>query len=142
MNTFNFLPSTIRGDQFLAYKQPGAYMTDYRASSDNYSYLINKANKQGVMTSNQLRQYLQDNAQEFITSFARSSTEKFLNMKAPNGALNACSYADESVLYSGGKPMINNSGVPQKFPADCVSPSECVTSWLNTPLPQQGSHCN
>lgn len=141
MNTFNFLPATIKGEQFLAYKQPGAYMTDYRSSSDNYSYLINKANKDGVMTSNQLRQYLQNNAQEFISSFSRGTAEKFLNLKAPNGSLNACSYADESLLYSGGKQMVNDQGVPQKFPADCVAPGECSTSWLNTPLPQQGSRC-
>jgi hypothetical protein len=107
-----------------------------------YSYLINKANKEGVMTSNQLRQYLQDNAQEFINNFSNSTADKFLNLKAPNGSLNACSYAGESVLYSGGKPMVNDTGIPQKFPADCVAPSECVTSWLNTPLPQQGSHCS
>lgn len=142
MNTFNFLPATINGNQFLAYKQPGAYMTDYRSSSDMYSFLINKANKEGVMTSNQLRQYIQNNAENFITSFTNSTAEKFLNMKTPNGSLNACSYADESLIYSAGKPMVNDSGVPQKFSADCVSPEECRTSWLNTPLPQQGSHCS
>jgi hypothetical protein len=142
MNTFNFLPATINGNQFLAYKQSGAYMTDYRSSSDMYSYLINKANKEGVMTSNQLRQYLQNNAENFMNNFSNSTTEKFLNMKSPNGSLNACSYADQSTLYSGGKQMINNEGVPQTFPADCVSPGECTISWLNTPLPQQGSHCS
>ena len=141
MNNFNFVPSTINGKQFLAYKQPGSYMTDYRSSSDMYSYLIKNASDQGVMTGHQLRNYLQDNAESFITNFSTTTTNQFLNMQVP-GAPNTCSYSGENIIYSGGKELVDSNGLIQKFEKDCPLPGQnCVTNWINTPLPQQGSHC-
>ena len=142
MNTYNFVPSTVDSNQFIAYKQPGAYMTDYRPSSDNYAFLINSANKQGVMTSHQLRKYLQDNGETFMNNFMGDSYDQFINLKAPNGVGNACSGAEESIIYSGGNQLINSKGITQLFPKDCLGSGEyCSTNWVNTPLPQQGSHC-
>jgi hypothetical protein len=145
LNNFNFVPNTVDGNQFLAYKQSGAYMTDYRPSSDMYSFLVNKANSDGVMTGNQLRQYLQDNAESFIGDFMLTTGNQFINMKIP-GASNTCSTpyenTNESIIYSGGAQLVNNSNQVQKFAKDCPLPGEmCVARWNNTPLPQQGRYC-
>ena len=117
-------------------------MTDYRPSSDLYSYLINDASLNGqVRTGHQLRQYLQDNAGELSKRFLVSTAQQFINMSTP-GAPNTCSGAEQGVIYSGGKPLVNNLGNEQQFGSQCNVPGQsCMMIWNNTPLPQQGPHC-
>ena len=43
LNLYNFVPTTVDRNQFLSYKQPAYYMTDYRPNSDMYYYLVNDA---------------------------------------------------------------------------------------------------
>jgi len=143
MNNFNFVPSTLNGNQFLAYRQSGAYMTDYRPSSDNFAYLIRNANKEGVMTSNQLRQYLQDNGEKYMDNFKQATNKQFLNMKIAGSSPNTCTGEEESQIYSGGKLLINDKETVQIFPKDCPEPGEkCNFTWLNSPISQQGPHCS
>jgi len=143
MNNFNFVPSTINNDQFLAYRQSGAYMTDYRPSSDIYSYLIKNANNKGMLTGNKLRQYLQDNGEDFMDNFKNSTRKQFLNMKITGSSPNACTGAEESVIYNGGNLLINDKNTIQIFAKDCPEPGEkCNFNWLNSPIPQQGPYCS
>jgi len=141
LQTYNFVPTTVNGNQFLSYKQPAYYMTDYRNSSDLYSYLINNATGNGVTTGHELRQYLQDNAGEFIKKFLNTTATQFVNMQTP-GAPNTCTGSEPGVIYSGGKVLINNVGEEQQFNQQCNVPGQsCMMVWNNTPLPQQGPHC-
>jgi len=43
LQIYNNVPATVTGNQFLSYKQPAYYMTDYRPNSDMYYYLVNDA---------------------------------------------------------------------------------------------------
>ena len=142
LQNYNFVPTTVLGNQFLSYKQPAYYMTDYRPSSDLYSYLVNDASQNGeVRTGHQLRQYLQDNAGNLSKRFLMSTAEQFINMSTP-GAPNTCSGTEPGVIYSGGKPLVNDIGNEQSFGAQCNVPGQsCMMIWDNTPLPQQGPHC-
>jgi hypothetical protein len=116
-------------------------MTDFRNSSDTYSYLINDITGKGVTTGHQLRQYLQDNGVGIMNSFFRSNASQFLNMTTP-GAPNTCTGSEPGVIYSGGKPLVNTFGDEQEFAAQCTVPGQqCMMYWQNTPLPQQGPHC-
>jgi hypothetical protein len=141
LQTYNFVPTTVSGNQFLSYKQPGYYMTDYRNSSDLYSYLINNATGNGVTTGHELRQYLQDNANKFTQQFLKTTAVQFVNMQTP-GAPNTCTGSEPGVIYSGGSPLINGDGLEQSFNNQCDVPGQsCMMVWNNTPLPQQGPHC-
>ena len=140
LNNYNYIPTTVNGDQFLAYKQSGIYMTDYRSNADLYSYLIKQGVNNGVMTSHQLRQYLQDNSETYMNNFRMTTQNQFINMKIP-GAPNTCSDTPESVIINGGKPMVNDNGVYQMLEGDNC-PNTCTTQWLNTPIPQQSRYCS
>jgi hypothetical protein len=141
LQKYNFVPTTVSGNQFISYNQPGYYMTDYRNNSDTYSYLINNASENGVKTGHELRQYLQDNATKLTETFLNTTTQQFLNMQTL-GAPNTCSGAEEGVIYSGGTPLVNAIGEEQQFRKDCNVPGQtCAMIWNNTPLPQQGPHC-
>ena len=69
LQNYNFVPTTVNGNQFVSFRQSADYMTDYRNSSDLYSYLINDVTGKGVTTGHQLRQYLQDHGNEITNSF-------------------------------------------------------------------------
>ena len=141
LQTYNFVPTSVQGNQFLSYKQPGYYMTDYRPSSDLYSYLISDASGQGVLTGHELRQYLQDNAVSLSDKFTNTSTNQFLSMQTL-GAPNTCTGTEAGVIYSGGKPLVNSIGQEQGFGKQCNVPGQsCMMIWNNTPRPQQGPHC-
>ena len=141
LNLYNFIPTTVEGNQFLAFRQPAVYMTDYRNSSDLYSYLINDVTGKGVTTGHQLRQYLQDNGNAITENFFKSSASQFLGMSLA-GAPNTCSGSEPGVIYSGGKPLINSLGEEEQFGPQCNVPGQsCMMYWQNTPLPQQGPHC-
>ena len=141
LQRYNFVPTTVEGNQFVSFRQPGYYMTDYRNSSDLYSYLINDVTGKGVTTGHQLRQYLQDNGNQITNNFFKSTANQFLNMTTP-GAPNTCTGSEPGVIYSGGKALINNLGDEQQFEAQCNVPGQsCMMFWQNTPLPQQGPHC-
>jgi hypothetical protein len=141
LQKYNFVPTTVEGNQFVSFRQPGYYMTDYRNSSDLYSYLINDVTGQGVTTGHQLRQYLQDNGEQITNNFFRSTASQFLNMTTP-GAPNICTGSSPSSIYSGGKTLINNLGNEQRFEPECNAAGQsCMMLWENTPLPQQGPHC-
>jgi len=142
LQNYNFVPSTVTGNQFLSYKQPAYYMTDYRPNSDLYSYLINDASQNGeVRTGHQLRQYLQDHADQLSKRFLFSTADQFINMTTP-GAPNTCTGSEPGVIYSGGKPLVNAIGQEQMFTQQCNVPGQsCMMVWNNTPLPQQGPHC-
>lgn len=141
LQVYNFIPTTVEGNQFVSFRQPGYYMTDYRNSSDLYSYLINDVTGKGVTTGHQLRQYLQDNGNAITNNFFKSTASQFLNMTTP-GAPNTCTGSEAGVIYSGGKPLVNSLGNEQQFGAQCNVPGQsCMMFWQNTPLPQQGPHC-
>lgn len=142
LNNFNYVPTTIKGNQFLSYRQPGYYFTDFRPSSDYYSYLVNEASGKGVLTAHQLRQHLQDNGTAMLDRFVNTTSTQFTNMQTP-GAPNTCYGGnEEGVIYSGGKPLLNSLNVEQKFQKQCNVPGQsCLNIWNNTPLPQQGPHC-
>jgi hypothetical protein len=141
LQNYNFVPSTVYGNQFLSYKQPGYYMTDYRPSSDLYSYLVTESSGKGVLTGHELRQYLQDNANKIGSNLLNTSATQFLNMQTL-GAPNTCTGTEPGVIYSGGKPLVNNLGEEQEFGRQCNVPGQsCMMIWNNTPLPQQGPHC-
>jgi len=141
LQRYNFVPTTVEGNQFLSYNQPGYYMTDYRNSSDTYSYLINDVTGEGVTTGHQLRQYLQYNGTRITDSFFKNTARQFFNMTTP-GAPNTCTGSEPGVIYSGGKPLVNAIGGEQQFESQCNVPGQsCMMFWQNTPLPQQGPHC-
>lgn len=141
LQNYNFVPTTVDGNQFVSFKQPGYYMTDYRNSSDLYSYLINDVTGQGVTTGHQLRQYLQDNGLDIANKFLKTTASQFLNMTTP-GAPNTCTGSEPGIIYSGGKPLVNKLGNEQQFGSQCNVPGQsCMMFWQNTPLPQQGPHC-
>ena len=101
LQKYNFVPTTVDGNQFLSFNQPGYYMTDYRNSSDLYAYLITDVTGNGITTGHKLRQYLQDHGNEITNKFFRTSAEQFLNMETL-GAPNTCSGSEPGVNYSGG----------------------------------------
>ncbi len=140
LQNYNYLPTTIDGRQFTSYKQPGFYMTDYRNSSDSYAYLIREASGKGVLTNHQLRQYIQDNGTALMDRFSNTNAMQFLNLENA-GAPNTCSGAEEGILYSGGKPLVDTMGHQQMFPNPCGTGGVCVMPWDNTPMAQQGPHC-
>ena len=141
LQKYNYVPTTVEGNQFLSFRQPGAYMTDFRNSSDTYSYLINNVSPQGVTTGHNLRQYMQDNGQKITGDFLNTSAEQFVSMQL-QGAPNTCSGSEEGVIYSGGVPLVNDLKQEQKFNKQCNVPGQsCMMVWENTPLPQQGEHC-
>jgi hypothetical protein len=141
LQKYNYIPTTVEGNQFLSYRQPAYYMTDYRNSSDLYSYLIHDATGNGVTTGHQLRQYLQDNGSELANQFLYTTANQFVNMQTP-GAPNTCTGSEAGVIYSGGSPLVNDSNQVQQFPKQCTVPGQsCMMVWENTPLPQQGPHC-
>ena len=141
LQNYNFVPTSVEGNQFLSYRQPGYYMTDYRPSSDLYSYLVTESSGKGVLTGHELRQYLQDNAGDLSNRFLKTSAEQFLSMQTL-GAPNTCTGSEAGVIYSGGKPLVNSIGEEQMFNKQCNVPGQsCMMIWNNTPLPQQGPHC-
>ena len=141
LQNYNFVPTTVDGNQFLSYNQPGYYMTDYRNNTDTYSYLIKDANSKGVMSGHQLRQYMQDNGTEITDKFLKTATNQFLGMQLL-GAPNTCTGSEPGVIYSGGKPLVNTLGNEQSFGKQCNVPGQsCMMLWNNTPMPQQGPHC-
>ena len=116
-------------------------MTDYRPSSDMYSYLVKSASDTGVLTSHQLRQFLQDNAEDLTKRFNESTRQHFFGMQTP-GAPNTCDGSEPGVIYSGGKPLVNALGKQEQFDRQCNVPGQaCMMLWNNTPLPQQGPYC-
>ena len=138
---YNFVPTTVGGNQFISFRQPAAYMTDYRNNSDLYSYLINNVTGKGVTTGHQLRQHLQDNAGDIMSSFFKNNATQFKNLTLA-GAPNVCTGSQASVIYSGGHPLSNSSGQEQQFGGECTAAGQqCMMYWQNTPLPQQGPHC-
>jgi hypothetical protein len=138
---YNFVPTTVNGSQFVSFRQPGSYMTDYRNSSDLYSYLINDVTGKGVTTGHQLRQYLQDNASAIMSNFFKNNANQFLDLTLA-GAPNTCTGTEPGVIYSGGRPLVNSIGEEQQFGNQCNVPGQsCMMYWQNTPLPQQGPHC-
>ena len=141
LQNYNFVPTTVNGNQFLSFRQPGFYMTDYRNNSDLESYLMNNITGNGVTTGHKLRQYLQDHGNEITQGFFKTNAQQFLSMQTL-GAANTCTGSEPGVIYSGGKPLINNLGQEQQFGAQCNVPGQsCMMYWEDTPLPQQGPHC-
>ena len=141
LQNYNFVPTTVNGNQFLSFRQPGFYMTDYRNNSDLESYLMNNITGNGVTTGHKLRQYLQDHGNEITQGFFKTNAQQFLNMQTL-GAANPCTGSEPGVIYSGGKPLINTLGQEQQFGAQCNVPGQsCMMYWEDTPLPQQGPHC-
>jgi hypothetical protein len=141
LQQYNFIPTTVDQNQFLSFRQPAYYMTDYRPNSDLYSYLIHDASGKGVMTGHELRQYMQDNGGVLANRFLYSTAKQFLGMQTP-GAPNTCTGSEAGVIYSGGKPLVNDIGQEQQFGKQCNVPGQsCMMVWDNTPLPQQGPHC-
>ena len=141
LQNYNFVPTTVNGNQFLSFRQPGFYMTDYRNNSDLESYLMNNITGNGVTTGHKLRQYLQDHGNEITQGFFKTNAQQFLSMQTL-GAANTCTGSEPGVIYSGGKPLINTLGQEQQFGAQCNVPGQsCMMYWEDTPLPQQGPHC-
>ena len=141
LQNYNFIPTTVEGNQFLSYKQPGVYMTDYRNSSDLYAYLINTASPDGAVTGHTLRQYMQDNGAMLTNKFLNNTSQQFINMQL-QGAPNTCTGSEAGVIYSGGTPLVNDLSETQQFPKQCNVPGQsCAMVWKDTPLPQQGPHC-
>ena len=138
---YQFPPTTVEGNQFLSYRQPANYMTDYRTSSDLYAYLVNNSIPGGPVTGHELRQYMQDNGTQLASTFLNNSARQFINMQL-QGAPNTCTGSEAGVIYSGGTPLVNDIGQAQQFPKQCNVPGQsCMMVWENTPLPQQGPHC-
>jgi len=140
MNAYHWLPTTLANDQFTSFRQPAAYFTDQRPSSDLYAFYINKAVDGKLTTSHQLRQFFQKNGQKIREQLDDTNAVQ-RNQLAPAGSPNSCSGERTSVLFDGGKPLVNSEGVTQKYFAPCGKNSECMMTWENTPLPQQGPHC-
>jgi hypothetical protein len=140
LQNYNYVPTTVNGNQFVSFRQPGAYMTNFQNSSDLYAYFVNNASQSGVTTGHQLRQYLQDNGNTISNKLLNTTASQFINMDV-QGSPNTCTGAEEGVIYSGGKPLVDTQGNMQMFPAQCGSGSQCMMVWDDTPLPQQGPHC-
>jgi hypothetical protein len=141
LQNYNFVPTTVDGNQFLSFRQPGYYMTDYRNSSDIESALMNNVTGNGVTTGHKLRQYLQDHGNEITDGFFKTNAQQFLSMQTL-GAANTCTGSEPGVIYSGGKPLVNTLNEEQQFGPQCNVPGQsCMMYWENTPLPQQGPHC-
>ena len=140
LQTYNYVPTTVNGNQFVSFRQPASYMTDYQNSSDLYAYFINNASQSGVTTGHQLRQYLQDNGPGIANSLLNNTANQFINMEL-QGSPNTCTGAEQGVIYSGGKPLIDSQGNQQMFPGQCGNGQSCMMVWDDTPLPQQGPHC-
>ena len=140
LQNYNFVPTTVNGNQFTSYRQSADYMTNYQNSSDLYAYFVNNASTSGVTTGHQLRQYLQDNGTVISKGLLNNTANMFVNMET-QGSPNTCTGAEEGVIYSGGKPLIDAQGNMQMFPAQCGSGQSCMMVWDDTPLPQQGPHC-
>jgi len=137
---YNYVPTTVNGNQFVAYKQHAGYMTDYRPSSDTYGYLIREASDKGILTGHQLRQYMQDHSLDLGNRFFQTAMTNFNTMQL-QGAPNTCSGYEGGVVYSGGKALINDKGEAQvlKNSYDTTG-KRCMMLWDNTPLAQQGPH--
>jgi hypothetical protein len=73
--------------------------------------------------------------------FLQNTSKHFFNLNVGGGAPNVCSGAPEEEIYSGGLPLVNSDNQQQLFPSDCNTDENCVMNWVNTPLPQQGPHC-
>jgi hypothetical protein len=141
LQNYNFIPTTVEGNQFLSFRQPGVYMTDYRNNSDMFAYLVNNAVPGNVTTGHELRQYMQDNGTMLANKFLNTTAQQFVNMQL-QGAPNTCSGAEAGVIYSGGTPLVNDLSETQQFPKQCNVPGQsCAMVWRDTPLPQQGPHC-
>jgi len=141
LQMYNFVPTTVNGNQFVGFRQPAVYMTNYQNNSDLYSYFVNNASQSGVTTGHQLRQYLQDNGEMIAGGLLNTTASQFINM-ATAGSPNTCTGAEKGVIYSGGKPLIDTMGNEQQFPAQCGTAGQsCMMLWDDTPLPQQGPHC-
>ena len=145
LQNYNFIPTTVNGDQFLAYGQPAVYMTDYRPSSDLYAGLIEQTNQKlgSKVSGHQMREYLQNNAMNLTEQFFNTTESKFKNMEVP-GWFNSCQGdIPEQNVYSGNQQMVNSKGENQTFPAQCpIHGQNCSMNWKNNPFPQQGPHCN
>jgi hypothetical protein len=84
---------------------------------------------------------MQDNGDKLTTKFFNTTAQQFINMQTP-GAPNTCTGSEPGVIYSGGKPLINALGKEQEFVKQCNVPGQsCAMVWEDTPLPQQGPHC-
>jgi hypothetical protein len=140
LQNYNYVPTTVNGNQFVSFRQPGAYMTNFQNSSDLYAYFVNNASQSGVTTGHQLRQYLQDNGNTISNKLLNTTASQFINMDV-QGSPNTCTGAEQGVIYSGGKPLVDTQGNMQIFPAQCGSGGQCMMVWDDTPLPQQGPHC-
>ena len=142
LQKYNFIPTTVQGNQFLSFRQSADYMTDFRNSSDLYAYLVNNASSSGgVTTGHELRQYMQDNGDKLANTFLNNSARQFVNMQL-QGAPNTCTGSEQGVIYSGGTPLVNDLKQTQEFSKQCNVPGQsCMMVWNNTPLPQQGPHC-
>ena len=141
LQNYNFIPTTVEGNQFLSFRQPGDYMTDYRNNSDMFAYLVNNAVPGNVTTGHELRQYMQDNGTMLTNKFLNTTAQQFINMQL-QGAPNTCSGSEQGVIYSGGTPLVNDLSETQQFPKQCNVPGQsCAMVWRDTPLPQQGPHC-
>ena len=140
LQNYNFVPTTVTGKQFISYRQPADYMTNYQNSSDLYAYFVNNASNSGVLTGHQLRQYLQDNGTRLSNDLLQNTASKFINMET-QGSPNTCTGAEQGVIYSGGKPLVDAYGDSQMFPSQCGTGQSCMMTWEDTPLPQQGPHC-
>jgi hypothetical protein len=140
LQNYNYVPTTVNGNQFISFRQPGAYMTNFQNSSDLYAYFVNNASQTGVKTGHQLRQYLQDNGNTISNKLLNTTATQFTNMNI-QGSPNTCTGAEKGVIYSGGKPLVDTQGNMQMFPAQCGAGTQCMMIWDNTPLPQQGPHC-
>jgi len=141
LQMYNYVPTTVSGQQFISYGQPADYMTNYQNSSDLYAYFVNNASQSGVTTGHMLRQYLQDNGDDIRRGLLSTTARQFTNMEV-QGSPNTCTGAEQGVIYSGGKPLIDTQGNQQMFPAQCgTGGKSCMMIWDDTPLPQQGPHC-
>lgn len=141
LQSYNFVPTTVLGNQFLGYRQSADYLTNYQNSSDLYAYYVNNASSSGVTSGHQLRQYLQDNGNSISENLFNTSAKQFMNMEV-QGSPNSCGGAQTSTIYSGNQPLVNSSGQIQQFAGQCEAPgTRCMMKWDNTPLPQQGPHC-
>lgn len=78
---YNYVPTTVNGNQFVGFRQSADYMTDYRNSSDLYSYFVNNASSTGVTTGHQLRQYLQDNGTKLASDLFNTTAKQFIGME-------------------------------------------------------------
>ena len=140
LQMYNYVPTTVTGNQFISYRQPADYMTNYQNSSDLYAYFVNNASNSGVLTGHQLRQFLQDNGNTLTSDLLKNTASQFINMET-QGSPNTCTGAEQGVIYSGGKPLVDIYGDSQMFPSQCGSGQSCMMTWDDTPLPQQGPHC-